>query len=815
MASTDTSPLVPVPCAVSRANNLRSQVAHDERNMEELDEPPDEEELEKAIEDEEKRIAERQAQTVDSDTEPDTDAEPPGAGPRGVGPPLTVGTFERARELCDGGGLCSLGRWPPERRPPIGSSRLRRLNEIIESTLDRWLEHEGKTAEEMFAQLAAGGTHQDPLPEQIRTEMRQRVDKLFEDAACDGKPNSSDLPMVLDCRLLQAILWEAGDPDRRGISVYYGGVRLGINHKMPRTPAIFARKKHWNLPEQWHADVRDEVPSTGAWRDNYATARAYADLIHQQLVDHHQRGLALRLPPVVARREFPGLTVMSLGAVAKVPEPARPEDVRILMDGTHGVAINTRIRQRDQDRSPTASDVKRYQRAQAEGVRRPRGLALDAQEAHRLPPVHPDDWRHLGCQARNSDDVFVYKYGVFGVSSSAYWWARLGGAILRAVHYAARPAQGLWILLMADDFKVESTAVNAEREVLWVILFLLLLRLPLAWRKIQGGDEISWIGYAVRCYNLSLGISASRAQWASDWLHRHARDGLACAAEYTAALGRLSFICGAMEYDRPFLSPLFAYKAKIGNSGIKVLPMFVRIVMRHLAQRFEQRRFYPSASTRLEGDSFRVDAKAEGRSIGVGGWLPARDKRGNLSKRLSSWFSLQIKEEDAPWAFINGEPYRAIASLEALAALIGVMVFSPSFPSLSDATITLTGYTDNRGNKYALSRLQSCKFPLCLLIMELASQLESKGARLSMTWAPRELNSEADALADGDYTGFDAARRIHFDLKTAEWIVLDRLLRVGLEFETHRRQLQSERTRRKHNNRKTAKKLGLRVTQPW
>ena len=46
----------------------------------------------------------------------EADVHPFGAGRRGVGPPLSVGRGSRRRELQDGGGLCSPGLWPPERR---------------------------------------------------------------------------------------------------------------------------------------------------------------------------------------------------------------------------------------------------------------------------------------------------------------------------------------------------------------------------------------------------------------------------------------------------------------------------------------------------------------------------------------------------------------------------------------------------------------------------------------------------------------------------------------------------------------------------
>ncbi len=59
------------------------------------------------------------------DTEPDTEAEPEGAGPRGIGERLMVGAFHKCRPICDGAGLCSIGRWAPWARPETRHPRLR------------------------------------------------------------------------------------------------------------------------------------------------------------------------------------------------------------------------------------------------------------------------------------------------------------------------------------------------------------------------------------------------------------------------------------------------------------------------------------------------------------------------------------------------------------------------------------------------------------------------------------------------------------------------------------------------------------------
>ena len=42
----------------------------------------------------------------------------------------------------------------------------------------------------------------------------------------------------------------------------------------------------------------------------------------------------------------------------------------------------------------------------------------------------------------------------------------------------------------------------------------------------------------------------------------------------------------------------------------------------------------------------------------------------------------------------------------------------------------------------------STTYPLCLVQMELAAQLEARRAVLMPDWAPRDMNTEADALTN-------------------------------------------------------------------
>ncbi len=515
------------------------------------------------------------------------------------------------------------------------------------------------------------------------TGFRELVDKVLELLSTEdgGAYNrAEDVAQPVRIRALQCILRLGGDPDARGMEHFARGVKIGVGTRMPRTPAIYARKRRWRLPTQADCgfDWESERATVGeAWRDNYQSASLHREAIMEQLLDSVDRGLALRMKPDEAEHHFPGLSINSLGGVAKLSDAGEVVGVRIVMDGTHGVVVNSAIRQRDQDRCPIASDVKRQQREQA-STRPARGVALDVQEAHHLPRVHRSDWRHQCCRCDGCEDVFIFTVGCFGISSAAYWWSRLGGALVRAAHLLCEPADEIWLLLMADDLKAESTSASPSRSIIYVVLILLILGVPLAWRKSQGGEVIRWIGYEVGLRHLTLGVTERRAAWCVDYLLRLARDGRAEMSWMRSGLGRLCFVAGAFEWERPFLAPLCLFLSRQPKHGVRTLPLFVRLVSSYLASRFALRRAYPSAIARAQGlEAFRIDASAEGDVIGVGGWLPHRNSSGLLDTTISPWFAFCLDKRIAPWAYTRGQPYRAISALEAIGVLVALITFTP------------------------------------------------------------------------------------------------------------------------------------------
>ena len=133
---------------------------------------------------------------------------------------------------------------------------------------------------------------------------------------------------------------------------------------------------------------------------------------------------------------------------------------------------------------------------------------------------------------------------------------------------------------------------------------------------------------------------------------------------------------------------------------------------------------------------------------------------GQDNPRAARWFSVTLDRATIPWAYARGDPFRAIASLELLGTLLCVLAFQPDAGQLASVHISFSASGDNKSNGYSLEKLSSTKYPLCLVLMELAHQLRKRRCLLDVAWRPREENEEADALTNWQYGAFDVAKRI-------------------------------------------------------
>ena len=202
--------------------------------------------------------------------------------------------------------------------------------------------------------------------------------------------------------------------------------------------------------------------------------------------------------------------------------------------------------------------------------------------------------------------------------------------------------------------------------------------------------------------------------------------------------------------------------------------------------------------------------------IGIGGWLPQRDESGNISIASSTWFAITLNKDNARRAFTReGQPYRVISAPEAFGTLLAIKVSRPWLEGTKQGALTLKAYTDNKGSTFALNRLTTTKFPLNIVVMEIATILEELGLRLDLKWVPRDLNEEADRLSKGDFEGFTPNNRIQLNTEDIQWDRLDELMTLGEDFYHENQRLRES---SKQANVITAKRRRgnkLRGREPW
>ena len=236
------------------------------------------------------------------------------------------------------------------------------------------------------------------------------------------------------------------------------------------------------------------------------------------------------------------------------------------------------------------------------------------------------------------------------------------------------------------------------------------------------------------------------------------------------------------------------------------LPTMVRVLCGWLADRLESGGRLQKPEPLLEGAaplSFFTDAKAE---------APGLDRR--LPRAVDGcqgpWFSLEVVESWAPWAFAKGDPGKVIAALELLATLVGIRLRVPDGDAKKTSRVAIRGYTDNQSNESLLRKAMTTKFPSTLVLMELAEELSAKNCELQLQWIRRDLNQLADDLTNENFASFDPNFRIDLKGEALEWRVLGRLLRYATSY--FEELGEAKRTKKVHAARfaKRTRKLG-----PW
>ena len=193
------------------------------------------------------------------------------------------------------------------------------------------------------------------------------------------------------------------------------------------------------------------------------------------------------------------------------------------------------------------------------------------------------------------------------------------------------------------------------------------------------------------------------------WTRQEASPRTVNITSFEEGLGRVMYVAGALEYERPFLGPLYRFLSLHPRNSPQV-----KFFLNHFACQLEVSRHHSYAADLDSWDvAPRVDAQASEDTTGIGCWAPVRNSRGELDPWLSLWFSHEITREEWPWVFREGRQAGAChLDARGLCSLFSLFFLGGDTPGEGRTKVqNVPTWTDNQGNGSALNKLMSRRFP--------------------------------------------------------------------------------------------------------
>ena len=620
--------------------------------------------------------------------------------------------------------------------------------------------------EKVALALALGRYTESPFPEAFLREARACATVTLIEQEQDLEASTllhlePGQPFFL--HLLAAMARQAGDPDWRvlttGQSCALKGFPVGAGEKLDRVPAVYDRKVRWRKLDESARDFN---------RESYPSTALAVEALERQFLEEQKMGMMIEVTDEEARAMYPGddLRIASLAALEK-----DDDTFRVVHDGTHGVMVNPETRVRDQIRNPGSPDVRGIFLHESSRRRRRILLKADVSKAHRRCKTKKQDWGKQACRLRPGK-VWLNKVGTFGIGSAGGHWDRVSGVCARTTLCIMLDAE-VWQLKYVDDLLWILSGTRMYEDLLLVLLLWCLVGTPFSWHKTKGGFQVDWIGLQVDIGAFTVGITNSRVEWLIGWLVETLDLSAIDMKLFASGLGRLGFALTVIEYLRPFLAPLYSWSAAVPSRARLPLPIAVRLAMMHLLTRLRggMVRMTCEAPRSNLGELFRTDASAHDDYAILGGW----ECRNGTMPKDARWFSIRLTAADLPAFFIKGgSAKRVVAGWELLATMVAIRCFVPDGHSLGRCTVS--GATDNQGNSYIVSRCMTTSFPLNVILMQLANDLESKGAWLALDWLRRDRNVEADSLTNEIFVDFNMDKRLPIRFCIEEFRILEKML---------------------------------------
>ncbi|CAL1138035.1 unnamed protein product [Cladocopium goreaui] len=375
----------------------------------------------------------------------------------------------------DGGGAFSYPDWSQDNRQEhdwFKTLRTSWMNRIISERLDKIL----------LAHVASGNPS-PPFSVEILTPFKADLEQFLE--AHGHTPDwSVRQHQPIHLHILHSFQKIMHDVDFTLLPSLLEGVRTGFSTAIPPS-GIFPPKERTDI----------EPDPLSAHLSNWQSAEEDLPLTRELVQEEIDKGWVFPYKGSLeeAQQEYPaGVAIGKLG-VARSDSRAP----RLVVDSSV-CGLNGRCIIPERSTLPTAKEVLRsYPLRQCQ--RNLMGFSLDVKAAHKRIVLHPDECGLVGFSLEGQ--LFFYRVTPFGAVFSAFWWARLGGLLLRIFHHL------IWLshagFLYVDDFLFFMETNMMPLSATLLCIFCQLLEIPISWKKTAMHSSIDYIGWK---FNFNAGI---------------------------------------------------------------------------------------------------------------------------------------------------------------------------------------------------------------------------------------------------------------------------------------------------------------------
>ena len=98
-------------------------------------------------------------------------------------------------------------------------------------------------------------------------------------------------------------------------------------------------------------------------------------------------------------------------------------------------------------------------------------------------------------------------------------------------------------------------------------------------------------------------VLVKTAQWLQRWMNEVAEASHVHTSTFEEGLGRVMYVAGALECERPFLSPLYRFLVLHPRNTVQRLPAYVIFMLRYLSLQIHRSRHYDCAAEVRGGHS--------------------------------------------------------------------------------------------------------------------------------------------------------------------------------------------------------------------